>query len=122
MTMGHLIDPLVYKLTSWPKHTLSCAGKFELVKMVLQEVECFWLSILLIPCGVINKTYTISCSFVWSTKHLPSWSTMCLAVEEGGYGVCDLKAWNSSLLRKVLWCTVEKGLTLDAWIHHQYLS
>lgn len=39
-------DAVMCKLVSWPKHTLSYAGKLEPVKSVLQVVECFWLSCL----------------------------------------------------------------------------
>lgn len=55
---------VVLKLTSWANHTLSYVGKLELVKTILQGVECFWLSILSIPCGVIDKLYAIYRSFV----------------------------------------------------------
>lgn len=36
-----LTETIMRRLVSWPKHTLSYAGKLELVKTVLQEVECF---------------------------------------------------------------------------------
>ena len=114
---GALIDAVVLQLTSWPKHTLSYAGKLELVKTVLQGVECFWLSILPIPNGVIDKLYAICRSFVWSTKHPPiSWAS--LSKEEGGYGVRDLHAWNSALLCRALWNIQRKKDSLWVrWIH-----
>lgn len=47
------------------------------------RVECFWLSILPIPCGVIDKLYSIYRLFVWMSKHPPVSSvTMCLVKEK----------------------------------------
>lgn len=80
------------KLASWPNF-FSYAGKLELVKTVLQGIEYFWLSILSIPSAVIDKLYVICRSFVWTSKHPSiSWATICLAKEEGGYGIRDLRA------------------------------
>lgn len=31
------------KLSSFPRHTLSYAGKVELIKSVVQGMECYWL-------------------------------------------------------------------------------
>lgn len=94
---------IVWKLTFYPKHTLSYPGKLELVKIVLQGVECFYLSILPILDCVIDKLYDTCRSFIWSTKHPAiSWATICLSKEEGDYEVRDLYAWNSALLCRTL--------------------
>lgn len=98
-----LTESIMWRMASWSKQTLSYVGKLELVKMVLQGIEFFLLSILSVPCVVIDKIYAIFRSFVLSTKHSPiSWVKMCLA-KEGGYGLRDLKTWNSALLSKYLW-------------------
>lgn len=100
---GPLTETIMKRLASWPKHTLSYVNKLELVRTVLQGIECFLLSILSIPCAVIEKIYAICWSFMWSTKHPPiSWAAMCLAKEEGGYGLRDLRTWNSALLSRAL--------------------
>lgn len=118
-----LIDVVVCKLTSWLKHTLSYTGKLKLVWIVLQGVKCFWPSILLIQSKVIDKLYAICRSFVWMSKHSPiSWTTICLAKEEDGYGVRDLRAWNSALLCRALWnIQCKKNSLWVKWIDHQYL-
>lgn len=120
---GVLIDVIVLKFTLWPKHMLSYTRKLELGKIVLHGVECFWLSILPIPCVVIDKLYVICRSFVWTFKHPSiSWTTICLPKEKVGYKIHDLQAWNSALLCKSLWKLQWKKDSLWVkWIHHQCL-
>lgn len=88
---GSLLDVVAKKVAAWPKHSLSYAGWLELIRSMLQGVECYWLSILSMSCGVIDKLYGMCQSFIWSTKHPPiSWAIICLPKEEGGYGLLDL--------------------------------
>lgn len=44
-----LVDVIRSKISVWPRHTLSYAGKVELLRSMVQGVECFWLSILPLP-------------------------------------------------------------------------
>lgn len=119
-----LIDSIIVRLNSWPRRTLSYAGKVELIRSVLQGVECFWLSILPIPFGIIDKIYSVCRAFVWNSKHPPiSWASLCNSKEEGGVGLRDLRCWNKSLLAKVLWdIHTRKESLWVRWIHHIYLG
>ncbi|GFY96656.1 hypothetical protein Acr_11g0009620 [Actinidia rufa] len=60
--------------------TLSYAGRCELIKSILQGVECFWLASLPIPAGRGDD--------------------VCLPKMEGGLGLKNLEAWNVALLSK----------------------
>ncbi|XP_075515922.1 uncharacterized protein LOC142550735 [Primulina tabacum] len=40
------LKAIAAKISCWPMHSLSYAGKIELIKSIIQGVECFWLSIL----------------------------------------------------------------------------
>ncbi|XP_074590006.1 uncharacterized protein LOC141845903 [Curcuma longa] len=119
-----LLDAVRRKIGGWPKHTLSYAGRLELVRSVLQGIECYWLSILPVPSGVVDKIYGICRSFVWSSKHpIISWDTLCLPKEEGGYGLRDLHAWNSALLCRALWNLQRQADSLWVrWIYRHYFK
>lgn len=52
-----LIVSSASKINAWQRHSLSYAGKVELIRSVLQRVECFWLSILPFP-KILFVTYT----------------------------------------------------------------
>ncbi|GFZ13128.1 hypothetical protein Acr_23g0015130 [Actinidia rufa] len=74
-----LISRISEHISSWAGAYLSYAGKSELIRSVLQGVDCFWLSILPIPVGVRQKV---------------------IALCEGGLGFIELHAWNLALLSK----------------------
>ncbi|GFS31461.1 hypothetical protein Acr_00g0017480 [Actinidia rufa] len=61
-------SPLIAKISdninAWAGATLSYAGRTELMKSVLQGVECFWLSILPIPSGVKSKIVQLCKKFL----------------------------------------------------------
>ncbi|XP_073151816.1 uncharacterized protein [Henckelia pumila] len=117
-----LVDGIAKKIASWPRNTLSYAGKLELLRSVVQGVECYWLSVLPISCGVIDKIDKICRNFMWTSKHPPiAWRKVCSPVEDGGLGLRDLRIWNKTLLAKTLRDIHKKKDTLWVkWINHYY--
>ncbi|XP_042379905.1 uncharacterized protein LOC121972287 [Zingiber officinale] len=116
-----LLDSLTRRIGSWPKATLSYAGKAQLISSVLQGVECYWMSVLPLPQGVIDHIYSICRSFMWTSRRPPiAWSELVRPKREGGLGLRDLRAWNQALLAKVLWRVQDKQDTLwIRWIRPQ---
>ncbi|XP_073049432.1 uncharacterized protein [Primulina eburnea] len=99
-----LVDTIARRINAWPRNSLSYAGKIELIRSMVQGVECFWLSMLHVPSCVIDSIQSIFRKFVWPTKHLPiAWTSVCKPLGDGGLGLKDLKAWNKALLAKTLW-------------------
>ncbi|KZV50556.1 hypothetical protein F511_32557 [Dorcoceras hygrometricum] len=85
---------------------------------------CFWLSILPIPCYIIDKIYTMCRKFVWNCAHPPiAWSTCYKDKSDGGLGLKDLRVWNKALLVRSLWNIQSKKDTLWVkWINCRYGS
>ncbi|XP_057972702.1 uncharacterized protein LOC131160839 [Malania oleifera] len=54
MHYSPLVDRIAKLFAGWPGHTLSYAGKLELINSVIQGVECFWLAIFPIPNNVLD--------------------------------------------------------------------
>ncbi|GFY86576.1 hypothetical protein Acr_05g0002150 [Actinidia rufa] len=77
-------------ITSWAGMTY--AGRSELIRSVLQGVECFWLSSLPMPVGVRDKINRMCRNFLWGSKccvvkkALVAWDDICLPKKEGGLG------------------------------------
>jgi len=100
---GPLTDKIFDCIKAWTTSSLSYAGRFELIRVVLQGVECFWLSILPTPAAIIEKVYRLCRLFLWNSKStLVAWQEVCLPKNEGGLGLKDLQSWNLALLVKVL--------------------
>jgi len=121
-------SPLLHKIAgyikAWKSVALSYAGRAELIKSILQGVECFWLTILPIPVAVIDRIIRLCRLFLWNSSHsLVAWREVCLPRIEGGLGLKDLKCWNLALLAKVLWDFHCKKDTLWVrWVSHVYLG
>lgn len=64
-----LMNSLIKKINCWLKNTLSYARKAWHIVLVMQEVECYWMSILSLPRGVIDHIYNLYREFMWTTKH-----------------------------------------------------
>ena len=126
---GPLIDKISGYISAWAGANLSYAGRNELVKSVLQGVECFWLTILPIPAGVKAKIVQLCRNFLWSgscnshKRPLVSWKEIILPKEEGGLGIRDIKAWNKALISKTLWdIQAKKDSIWVQWVHQIYMS
>ncbi|GFP87665.1 line-1 retrotransposable element orf2 protein [Phtheirospermum japonicum] len=88
------IDKIAPYINVWTTSSLSYAGRAELIRSVLQGVECFWLSIFPLPAGA-----------------------------KGGLGFRGIKAWNEALLTKALWNIHKKKNTLWVrWVHNIYFK
>ena len=126
-------NPLITKISdyvsAWAGATPSYAGRSELIRSVLQGVECFWLSILPIPVGVRDKVISLCRNFLWGgkavsfKKPLVAWREICRPKPEGGLGFIDLHAWNLALLSKSLWKIQSKKDSLWVkWVHQVYIK
>ncbi|GFS35680.1 hypothetical protein Acr_00g0041440 [Actinidia rufa] len=124
-------SPLILKIleyvNAWAGSSLSYVGRSELIKSVLQGVECFWLSILLIPTGVRGIIISLCKNFLWggkvtaAKKPFVAWKDMYRPRQEGGLGFIDLKAWNMALMSKALWNLQSKKYSLWVkWVHQVY--
>lgn len=117
------LDKIAAYIHAWTSTSLSYAGRAELVRSVVQGVECFWLSIFPIPAAVTSRIIRLCRNFLWNSKKpLVAWSEVCLPKSEGGLGFRDIKCWNNALLAKSLWNIHAKKDTLWVrWVNHVYL-
>ncbi|XP_057485879.1 uncharacterized protein LOC130772160 [Actinidia eriantha] len=124
-----LLDKIQGYISAWAGANLSYAGRIELVKSVLQGVECFWLSILPIPAGIRANIVKHCRSFLWSgncnskKKPLVAWKEVTLPKVKGGLGIRNIEAWNKALLSKTLWnIQAKKDSIWVQWVHHIYMN
>ncbi|GFY91065.1 hypothetical protein Acr_07g0012610 [Actinidia rufa] len=124
-----MINKISGYISAWAGANLSYAGRTELIKSVLQGVECFWLSILPTPAGVQAKIIKLCRNFLWSGKcnknkrPLVAWRDITPPKIEGGLGIRNSKAWNKALLSKTMWDIQAKIDTLWVqWVHQIYMK
>ncbi|KAL2246328.1 UNVERIFIED_CONTAM: Retrovirus-related Pol polyprotein from type-2 retrotransposable element R2DM, partial [Sesamum indicum] len=98
-------------------------GRLELVRSVIQGVECFWLQVFPLPAVVIEKIHRLCRNFLWNSRRAPvAWEEICHPKEEGGLGIQHIQSWNVALLARVLWNIHRKADTLWVqWVNGVYL-
>ncbi|KAK4428248.1 hypothetical protein Salat_1124400 [Sesamum alatum] len=94
-----LVDRIENCICKWRTKFFSFTGRLELIRSVIQGVECFWPSLPTSSDG----------------GNLPS-------KEEGGLGIRHIQSWNVALLARVLWNIHRKADTMWVqWINDVYL-
>ncbi|KAK4423208.1 hypothetical protein Salat_1903600 [Sesamum alatum] len=118
-----LVDKIASSISKWAAKSLSFAGRLELIRSVIQGVECFWLQIFPLPTTVIEKIHRLCRNFLWNSRRAPvAWEEVCHPKEEGGLGIRHIQSWNMALLARVLWNIHRKADTLWVqWVNSVYL-
>ncbi|KAH6781730.1 hypothetical protein C2S51_007023 [Perilla frutescens var. frutescens] len=119
-----LIDKIADNINKWSAKSLSYAGRIELIKSILQRIECYWLQIFPLPVKYTNRITALCRNFLWRSKATPvAWKDVCLPKEEGGLGLREIRTGNKALMVKILWKIHEKKDSLwIKWIHTEYLK
>jgi hypothetical protein len=118
-----LLEGIKSSIEAWSQKSLSYVGRVQLIKSVVQGVECFWLSILPIPSAILDKLMSLYPGFLWGKNNfLVAWKKLALPLDEGGLGIRDLSTWNITLLSKLLWkIQAKKDNLWVKWINIMYL-
>ncbi|KAL2248951.1 UNVERIFIED_CONTAM: Retrovirus-related Pol polyprotein from type-2 retrotransposable element R2DM [Sesamum indicum] len=118
-----LVDQIANCISKWTSKSLSYAGRLELIRSVIQGVECFWLQVFPLPAAVIEKIHRLCRNFLWNSGRAPvAWEEICHPKEEGGLGIRHIQSWNVALLARVLWNFHRKADTLWVqWVNGVYL-
>lgn len=88
-----LILKVLQRINSWTAKLLSYAGRLQLIRAVLLNVQTYWSQVFLIPKKVLHIIQMACRCFLWSgsagvTKRaLVAWERLCLPKVNGGGGI-----------------------------------
>ncbi|KAK4438304.1 hypothetical protein Salat_0164700 [Sesamum alatum] len=99
-----LVDKIASNISKWAAKSLSFAGRLELIRSVIQGVECFWLQIFPLPATVIEKIHHLCRNFLWNSRRAPvAWEEWVNNVYLRGGSIWEWqpKKGDSPLLRRL---------------------
>eukprot|EP00253_Pinus_taeda_P019943 PITA_19943 len=114
-----VIKKLKNRLASWCFRSLNIAGRLVSLKLVLQSITIYPLSIMAVPKGVRTKMKGIFGKIIWGGPKqqrkwaLVSWKNLTKRKEEGGLGLRDPDILNKFLGAKLWWRWMRGGN--DLW-------
>lgn len=112
------------KIDCWKGHTLSKAGRLELIRAVIQGIVSFWMQNFALPTVVKDHIISLCRKFLWGNNASPvAWDDLCLPKKEGGLGLHHLPSWNSAFFARIMWNIHSKRDSLWVrWVHAIYLK
>ncbi|KAJ1698895.1 hypothetical protein LUZ63_007407 [Rhynchospora breviuscula] len=105
----NLKERILNKLAGWKLHTLSFAGRTELIRSVLQSMPMHVMATQLLPKKVLNDLSSIFKKFLWGkVGHnrylaLVGWEKICTTFQQGGLNIRNLNTLNISWVMKTLY-------------------
>lgn len=112
------------KIDCWRGHTLSKAGRLELIRAVIQGIVSFWMQNFALPTTVRDHVTRLCRKFLWGNDSSPvAWDDLCLPKKEGGLGLHHLPCWNSAFLARIMWnIHLKRDSLWVKWVHAIYLK
>jgi hypothetical protein len=112
-----LVKKFEKRIANWSHRWLSLGGRVTLVKVVLESIHVYWLSLAKIPKSILNTIRRRMFSFLWTGKktkegiHLTSWNKIAKPKKLGGWGIKNIFTFGKALAAKSLWrCLMVPGL------------
>jgi hypothetical protein len=103
-----ILDKIHGKIEGWRSKTLSQAGKYILLKVVVFAIPSYAMSYFLLPAGFCNTLDRAFKNFWWGfpkdkarNLSLKSWPSLCLPKDQGGLGFRLMNDVNLSLISKL---------------------
>ena len=110
-----LVGKVEKRLSVWSHKWLSRAGRLVLVKVVLEAILVYWMSLSWIPKGILERIRRVCFRFLWSGKKevqvtpWVNWKRIAVPKGLGGWGLKDIFLFSKALAAKGGWRLVHSN-------------
>ena len=104
-----ILEKLEHRVNIWCTRWLSRAGRLILVKLVLESIPIYWMSLAWIPKAILEKSIKNCSNFLWTRKKehrvLPwvKWNQIVRPKQLGGWGIKNSLMSSKVLAAKAGW-------------------
>ena len=124
-----LLNNVKKRIDGWKNKSLSFSGRLQLIASVLNSLNVYWASILILPHEICDDIDKLLKCFLWKTdgkkssRYSVAWKEVCMQKKEGGLGLKSLHIWNEALMAKHLWnVIIDKQSIWVKWVKSQWLK
>ncbi|XP_060969649.1 uncharacterized mitochondrial protein AtMg00310-like [Cannabis sativa] len=110
IVLGFLKTKVIARINSWDGKLLSRAGKEILLKIVVQSLPTYAMSVFLLPLGTCNEIEKLMARFWWKSSSSKdkgiiwrSWDRLATHKYDGSMGFWHLHDFNIAMLAKQGW-------------------
>ncbi|GAU50179.1 hypothetical protein TSUD_408720, partial [Trifolium subterraneum] len=120
---SYIKDRIWKRINSWRGRALSKAGKEIMIKLVLQAIPSYVMSMFILPASLIDDIEKMINAFWWrggstnnNTKgiHWLVWKRLACPKAHGGLGFRNFEAFNKAMVAKQVWNIVQNPNSLVA--------
>jgi hypothetical protein len=121
-TFASICGNVKAKVDGWKEKFLSQAEKEILIKVVVQALPTYCMSLFWLPQSLCKSFNSIMSQFWWGHKsnqgrvHWMRWERLGAPKNKGGMGFRDFEVFSLALLAKQGWCLLSNPSTLAARI------
>jgi hypothetical protein len=109
-----LVDRFNSRINLWCNKWLTMGGRLVLIKVVLESIPVYWLTLAHISIFVLNVLRRLSYDFLWSRSkskkcyHLCNWQALTKPKQLGGWGIQNIFVFYRALATNTLWRALMK--------------
>ncbi|CAJ2637965.1 unnamed protein product [Trifolium pratense] len=113
---SYIKDRIWKRINSWRGRALSKAGKEIMIKLVLQAIPAYVMSMFILPSSFIDDIEKMINAFWWGggNGNSKAWERLACPKDKGGLGFRNFEAFNMAMVAKQAWNILQNPDTLVA--------